>query len=83
MRSIICTLVPITRLNSKIEIPAANASVASVGPVPPPLPHMERYEFERRQEEDAIKAKAERKARDLREQRQREANGLVDGVTYQ
>ena len=30
MRSIIPTLVPITRLNSKIEIPAASASVANV-----------------------------------------------------
>ena len=28
MRSIIATLVPITRANSKIEIPAASASVA-------------------------------------------------------
>ena len=30
MRSIIATLVPITRANSKIEIPAASASVAKV-----------------------------------------------------
>jgi hypothetical protein len=30
------------------------------GPVPAPLPHMQRYEFERRQEEDAVRARAQR-----------------------
>jgi hypothetical protein len=48
-----------------------------------PLPHYRGYEFDRAQEEAAVKAKAEREARDEREQRRREANGgLVDGVTY-
>jgi hypothetical protein len=44
---------------------------------------MQRCEFERRQEEDAVKAKADRQAREERERRQREPNGeLVDGVTH-
>jgi hypothetical protein len=43
---------------------------------------MQRYEFERRQEDDAVNAKADRQAREERERRQREANGLIDGVTH-
>jgi hypothetical protein len=64
------------------EVRDLRRALGDHGPVPPPLPHMQRYEFERRQEEDAVNAKADRQAREERERQQREANGLIDGVTH-